>query len=85
MLYILKIYAAAGREHAFMFMNKDAELHELIRTELFLPYVFGEFHPADLSELSGGLLFAILEANRVDIRPLCCPHSMASCRSLSNC
>jgi hypothetical protein len=56
-----------------MFMNKDTELHELIRTELFLPYVFGNFHPADLSELSGGLLFAFLKVNGVDIWPLLNP------------
>ena len=56
-----------------MFMNKDTELHELIRSELILPYVFGDFHPADLSELSGGLSFAFFKANGVDIRPLLNP------------
>jgi hypothetical protein len=48
---------------------------ERIRTELsgFLPHVFGDFHPADLSELSGGSMFAFLKANGVDIRPLLNP------------
>ena len=54
-------------------MNKDTDLHELIRTELVLPYVLGDFHPADLSKLSGGLLFAFLKANGVDIWPLLNP------------
>ena len=53
-----------------MFMNDDNELHSLIRTELILPFIFGDFHPQDLNEHFGGLLFAFLKADGVGIRPL---------------
>jgi hypothetical protein len=59
------------REHWLpMFMNDDKELHELIRTELILPFVFGDFHPQDLNEHFGDLLFAFLKADGVGLRPV---------------
>ena len=52
------------REHWLpMLMNDDKELHELIRTEIILPFVFGDFHPQDLKEHLGGMLFAFLKGD----------------------
>ena len=64
---------------AFMFKNDDTELHELIRTELILPYIYGDFHPDHLEEKAGGLLFAFYKANGVDTRPLCCGSAFRRC------
>ena len=51
-----------GREHVnYLFMNNDAELHQLIIDELIFPYIMEEFLPQFLPELAGGLLFAFLK------------------------
>ena len=41
----------------FMLMNDDSEFHDLYRSELILPVIFGDFHMQDLHEHSGGWLF----------------------------
>jgi hypothetical protein len=50
-----------GREHALhLFMNNDAELHQLILDELIFPYIMGEFLAQFLPEIVGAfcLLFS---------------------------
>ena len=70
------------REHLLpMFMNDDTELHDIIRSELILPVIFGDFHPQDLNELSGGWLFAFLKLDGVGIRPLNCSSAFRRCAS----
>ena len=51
-----------GREHAlYLFMNNDAELHQLILDELIFLYIMGKFLAQFLPEIAGGLLFAFLK------------------------
>ena len=64
-----------------MLMNDDKELHELIRTEIILPFVFGDFHPQDLKEHFGGMLFAFLKGDGEGIRPVNCSTGPRRCAS----
>ena len=41
-----------------------------IRSELILPYIYGDFHPDHLQEKAGGLLFAFFKDNGVDVRTI---------------
>jgi hypothetical protein len=61
-----------GREHAlYLFVNNDAELHQLTLDELIFPHIMGEFLAQFLPEIAGGLLFAFLKKTG-GLRPLLC-------------
>ena len=62
-------------------MTDDTEFHDLYRSELILPVLFGDYHPQDLNEYSGGWLFAFLKADGVGIRPLNCCSLHRRCAS----
>ena len=64
---------------AFMFKNDDTDLHQLIRSELILPYIHGDFHPDHLPEKAGVLLFVFFKDNGVDVRPLSCGSAFRRC------
>ena len=52
------------REHiAWMFNDGDEIFHDLIRTQLILSYVKGDFYEGYLSEPAGGKFFALEEPN----------------------
>ena len=58
------------REHiAWMFNDGDEMFHELIRTQLILPYVKGDFYERHLSEVAGGKFFALEKPND-SVRPV---------------
>jgi len=42
-----------------MFNDGDEMFHHLIRTQLILPYVKGDFYEAHLAEATGGKFFAL--------------------------
>ena len=48
------------REHIeWMFNDGDEMFHDLIRTQLILPYIKGDFYEGHLSEAAGGKFFAL--------------------------
>jgi len=52
------------REHiAWMFNDGDEMFHDLIRTQLILPYVQGDLYEGHLSEPAGGKFFALEKPN----------------------
>jgi len=58
------------REHiAWMFNDGDEMFHDLIRTQLLLPYVKGDFYEGHLSGATGGKFFALEEPND-SVRPI---------------
>jgi len=58
------------REHiAWMLNDGDEMFHDLIRTQLILPYVKGDFYEGHLSEAAGGKFFALEKPND-SIRPV---------------
>jgi hypothetical protein len=64
-----------------LFMGDDEELQGLIRTDMILPYLFGDFHPSHIQEYAGGLLLA-LEKPAKDgwgVRPIICGESWRRC------
>jgi hypothetical protein len=64
-----------------LFMGDDEELQRLIRTQMILPYLFGDFHPSHVQEYAGGLLLA-LEKPAKDgggVRPIICGESWRRC------
>jgi len=42
-----------------MFNDGDKMFHRLIRTQLILPYIKGDFYDAHLAEATGGKFFAL--------------------------
>ena len=59
-----------AREHiTWMFHDGDEILHELIRTQLILPYVIGDFYEGHLAEVAGGKFFALEKPNK-GLRPI---------------
>jgi len=48
------------REHvAFLFAEDDEELHNLIRKQMVMPFITGEFFLGHLKEVDGGKYFAL--------------------------
>jgi len=53
-----------GREHVgWLFSDGDSALQELLRTQLILPNILGDFLADHLDEIAGGRMFAIEKAN----------------------
>jgi len=52
-----------------MFDDGDEMFHDLIRTQLILPYVKGDFYEGYLSEAAGGKFFALEKPND-SVRPV---------------
>jgi len=46
-----------------MFNDGDEMFHDLIRTQLILPYVKGDFYEVHLAEAAGGKFFALENPN----------------------
>jgi len=46
-----------------MFNDEGKMFHDLIRTQLILPYVKGDFYEVHLSEVAGGKFFALEKSN----------------------
>ena len=58
------------REHiAWMFNDGDETFHDLIRTQLILPYVKGDFYEGHLEEVAGGKFIALEKLNN-SVRPI---------------
>jgi len=53
----------------YMFNDGDEIFHDLIRTQLILPYVKGDFYERHLSEAAGGKFFALEKPND-SVRPV---------------
>ena len=66
---------------AHLFSGDDKELHYLIRDELILPYLFGDFDPSHLKECAGGLLFDLQKpaSAGVGIHPILCGETWLRC------
>lgn len=63
-----------------LFFNDNAELHNLIRKRLILPYLTGSFHPSFFEEYAGGLLMA-LQKQDGGILPILCGEIWRRCFS----
>ena len=61
-----------------LFFIDNAELHNLIRKSLILPYLAGSFHPSFIEEYAGGLLMA-LQKQDGGIRPILCGEIWRRC------
>jgi hypothetical protein len=58
------------REHiAWIFKDGDEMFHDLIRTQLILPYVKGDFYEGHLLEAAGGK-FVALKKHNDSVRPV---------------
>jgi len=52
------------REHvAFLFAEEDEEFHNLIRKQMVMPFILGDFFPGHSEEAAGGKYFALVKPN----------------------
>ena len=69
-----------------LFSGDDKDFHYLIRDELSLPYIFGDFHPSHLEEYASGLLLALQKpASAGDsIHPILCGETWHRCHGFAS-